>query len=405
MEFLANSTNLGTLEVLEIYIQFNGARLLACKNQAGKIFLALWVDEEEEYDLWLYMLVSLDRLQAIRTGEISLRQAFIKSENDFLYELNYSHMTSSWAFEKIALENLDEDYLPLEGSFLKCDPETLPQVISQKVIRNAISKTREIVNLVLQPLSDKYPNEFPASGLGNILAAFQSLMNELNVSKGKSSGLEAKEIVQKSSFNVFAVSQGSFQVELASSFFDADLLGNSIAGDATDKLLNLIRIGSNVNDLQNSILTGNKKIAGKYSTFLKSLITSGTGIRLEWGSPTISRGGCVEANLLLLHETLEVVNRIESLEIRQIEIIGDLFKVDKIGWKFGISDLGTNYSYKGDILEEAKPDARIATISRTYKALIREVPEIIPTTNETKKKHQLLALKVYESANEQLKLQ
>ena len=402
MEFLATSTILGTLEVLEIYIQYNGARLLACKNQASKIFLALWVDEEDEYDLWLYMLVSLDRLQNIRTGEISLHQAFSEPESSFLYELTYSYENFEWSTEAIALENLDKDCIPLEGTFLKCDPDTLPQVNSQKVTQNAISKSREFVNLVLNPSSERYPNEFPAFGLGKILAAYQSLINELSVLKDIASKSTLKEIARKSDFNALVFTQGSFQIELASTFFEIDLFGNSIAGDATEKLFDLITIGSNINDLQDSILKDNKKAAKKYINFLEALISNGSGVKIEWGSPTLIRGGSVEASLSLIHETLEVMNRIESLEIRQIEVIGDLFKVDKIDWKFGILDFTTNQFYKGDILDEAKSDARIATISRIYKALIREVPEIISATSEIKTQYKLLALNIYDASSEQL---
>lgn len=404
MEFLAKSTILGTLEVLEIYVQHNGARLLACKNQANKIFLALWVDEEEEYDLWLYMLVSIDRLQEIRTGAISLHQAFCNPESDFVYELTYTYVHSEWTIKETSVDYLDKDYLPLEGTFLECDPETLPQVRSQKVVQNAISKRREFVNLVLQPLSDIYANEFPVWELGKILAAYQPLVNELNIVNHISSGLKPKEIAKKSEFNTLAFTQGSFQIELASLFFETDIFGNSIAGDATEKLFELITIGSNIDDLQSSILTGNKKIAKRYVAFLEALVDSGTGLRIEWGSPTLSRGGIVEASLEKIYRTIELINRIEALEIKQIEVIGELFKVDKIDWKFGIYDLITKSMYKGDILEEAKPDARIATISRIYKAIIREVPEIIPTTNEIKTQYKLLALSIYDDSNEQLEL-
>jgi hypothetical protein len=285
MESLAASTILGTLEVLEIYIQYNGARLLACKNQASQIFMALWVDEEDEYDLWLYMLVSLDRLQNIRTGQMSLHQAFCEPESSLLYELTYSYINSEWSTKEIALEDLDKDLLPLEGTFLECDPETLPQVSSQKVIKNAISKTREFVNLVLQPISNRYPNEFPVSGLGGILAAFQPLIDQLSIGANQDFGFGIREITKKSTFNMLAASVGSFQVELASSVFEADLFGNSIVGNATDQLFDLIRIGSNASELQKFILdanekTSNKKTAKKYSIFLESLVSSGSGMKI-----------------------------------------------------------------------------------------------------------------------------
>jgi len=404
MEFLAASTILGTLEVLEIYIQYNGARLLACKNQASQIFLALWVDEEDDYDLWLYMLVSLDRLQSIRTGQISLHQAFCEPESSLLYELTYSYIHSEWSTKKVALEDLDKDFLPLEGTFLECDPETLPVISSQKVIKNAISKTREFVNLVLQPPSNRYPNEFPVSGLGGILAAFQPLIDQLSIGANKDFGFGIKEITKKSTFNMLAASVGSFQVELASSVFEADLFGNSVLGNATNQLFDLIRIGSNADELQKFLLeanekTSNKKTAKKYSIFLESLVSSGSGIKIEWGSPTINRGGNIEASFSSIQETLKIIKKIESLETKQFEIIGRLFKVDTENWKFGITELIDRTAYKGDILEEAKPDARIARISDIYTALICEIPEIAPTTNDIKIQYKLLALNAYEPPN------
>ena len=79
----------------------------------------------------------------------------------------------------------------------------------------------------------------------------------------------SKEIAKKSAYNVRAFTQGSFQVELVSSFFETDLFGNSMAGDATEKFFELISLGSNINALENSILKGNKKIAKRYIAFLE----------------------------------------------------------------------------------------------------------------------------------------
>jgi len=133
MSFLPTSTDLGNLDVLEIYVQYNGPRLLACKNQAGKIFLGLWVDEEEDSDLWLYMFVSLERLKSVRTGQISLHQAFSNPETHFLYKITYTSTNSQWHSQRVS--QIDKDCLPLEGTFLRCDPETLE---SQQAHKNLL---------------------------------------------------------------------------------------------------------------------------------------------------------------------------------------------------------------------------------------------------------------------------
>lgn len=401
MSFLALSTNLGTLELLEVYIQYNGVRLLSCKNQVNKIFLALWVDEEDEFDLWLYMLVSIERLQDIRTGSISLNEAFSRPEDGSLYEITYTYDKSEWSLHQLPVEDVDEDCLPLEDAFLSCNPETLPQLESQKVIRNAIQKSREVVNLVLEPLSS-HPNEFPIGGLGKILYSFQPLINKLSRLSPLSSGLNYRELSRKTELNIFSTSPGSFQVELASSVFEMDIFGHSLVGDAMEKLFSLLRIGSNPEELSRFMIETDDKTAPKYRAFLEALVEAGTGLKIDWGSPSLDRGGTVKTNLASISETLEVIKKIESLEIKQYEIVGELTKVDKNSWKFGIKEIKTEASFKGDILDQAKADAGTATISRLYVATILELPEISPTTKNLKIYYKLAGLKPYEPKEKQL---
>jgi hypothetical protein len=140
MDFLAKSDVLGILETIEVYIQYNGPRLLSCKNQAGQVFVALWAEEDDDADLWLYMLVSLDRLESVRTGKISLHQAFSEPENGFLYELNYTHVDSEWQTKQVSAAEINQSYLPLADTFLACDPITFPQSGFMKSTHNKIER-------------------------------------------------------------------------------------------------------------------------------------------------------------------------------------------------------------------------------------------------------------------------
>lgn len=403
MDFLATSTSLGTLEVLEIYIQFNGPRLISCKNQSNKIFLALWVDEEEDVDLWLYVLISIDRLQAIRTGEISLHQAFSKPELDYLYEVIFHYENSEWISREVTLEEIEEDCFPSHDAFLDCDPTTLPQVESQKAIWKALRNQREVVHLVLNDTSD-HPNEIPSFELGKLLYRFQPLINQLNAMSAIDLKLKPRDIAAKSEFNVFATSPGSFQVELASSLFESDAFGNSFAGNAVSTLFQLIKIGSDTKQLQNFMSRMEKKTATTYKLFLEALISSGTGIKFEWGSPTLGRGGNIEACLSLVAEVLTAIKKIESLQGREIKITGEVSKIDKDEWKFSIKDIKNGDLYKGDILEQAKNDARIATISMIYSATIIEIPEFSPATNIIRNQYKLSSLSIHNSLEEQINL-
>jgi hypothetical protein len=403
MNFLAASTTLGTLELLEVYIEYNGPRLLACKNQANKIFLALWVDEEEESDLWLYMLISYERLIAIRKGEICLQQAFSNPESNYLYELTYVNSNSQWLIEKKSIESISHDCLPLEDTFIQCELENLSFLELQDVNQNAILKTREIVNLVLDPLFSDHPNEFSAFKLGEILSTFQSLIYQLVTPVGRQP-LGSISIKEETNFNVFATSPGSFKVKLASSNFNPDMYDNSLAGDAVEKLLNLIKIGRDTNNLQRFMLKSHKKTVAKYQSFLEAVVSSGSGLRLEWGSPALTRGSSVSVDIQSIQETIEVMKKIDLLEHREINIIGNLFMADNTSWKFGIKDTTSGISYKGDIRTEAQRYAGTATIGKLHSATIIEVPKINHIKNESKNSYILIALNLYESPTQQMTL-
>ena len=403
MDFLAKSTNLGNLEVVEIYVQYNGPRLLSCKNQANKIFLALWVDEEEDSDLWLYMLVSPERLQIIRTGQISLNQAFADSELNYLYELSFSYTDKRWSSKEVLVEEIDEDCFPSQDSFLNCEIKNLPQITSQRASWAAIEKIREVLHLVLEP-SSEYPHEFPSLELGKVLSAFQLLVTQLKVVSGEALKLKLREIAKKSELNVFATSPGSFRVEFASSLLEVDAFGNSFAGDAIEELFKLIALGSNTVLLQDFMSRMDKQTPVKYRLFLQALLSSGTGLKLEWGSPTLTRGGSIEASLSSINEILAVIKKIESLQEKELEIVGELFKIDTDGWTFGIKDINNSYSYKGEILEQAKQIAGKATIGMLYSAKIIEAPEISPATNTIKTHYRLCSLNIYESPHRQMNI-
>jgi len=400
MSNLPPSTILGSLEMMEVYVQFNGARLFSCRNQVGQIFLALWVDEEENFDLWLYALVSLQKLNSIRSGNIDLHDAFKSTEDSFLYEVTLNRNSELYEVKKAFSAEVDNECLPLRDSFLKFEHELILPLGVSKSAQTAIQKVREIVRLILE-IPSRYPREAPALTLGSILSNLQVVVNYVGRA-GADHNIRVADVNRKTEFNVFATAPGSFHIELASSEFEADIFGNSIAGNAIDELLNLIEVGNDSGLLRQKMLNFPARTASKYRGFLNSIVQGNANIKIDWGSPTLNRGRFVEVSLLTASKILEVIKEIESQEPKEYEVIGELFKVDKDNWKFGIRDRAN--SYRGDILESSKHEAGTATISQIYKAKIRESSEVIPATGDIKVTFQLLALEFYQHADSQLNL-
>lgn len=128
MSFLPQSTYLGKLEIIEVYVYYDQPCLFSCQNSTDQIFLAVWVDETEEFNLWLYVPMSRRRFEEVRMGGINLRDAFLKSESGFVYEVKILPENSPDAIATIPCEQLDEDWLPQAGTLLRSDSQTLPVV-------------------------------------------------------------------------------------------------------------------------------------------------------------------------------------------------------------------------------------------------------------------------------------
>lgn len=122
-------TSLGQLQIFEIYEFYNMPVLFACKNQADSIYLAVWLDETETEDSWLYVTISPRRFAKIRAGQIDLHDAFAQPEDAVVLQVSVPKDTHVKAqVESIPAIELDASWPPLAGEFLDI-PAALPHVL------------------------------------------------------------------------------------------------------------------------------------------------------------------------------------------------------------------------------------------------------------------------------------
>lgn len=95
MTFLAERTNLGILEVLEVYVFYDQPVLFSCKNKSGLIYIALSIDETDSSEIWLYAPISNSRFQELVRGEVELRNVFTDAEDAFVYRVEIPNDSKS----------------------------------------------------------------------------------------------------------------------------------------------------------------------------------------------------------------------------------------------------------------------------------------------------------------------
>lgn len=108
MSLLPLNTELGRLEIIEVYEYYDQPCLFSCKNEKGAIFLAIWSTDE----MWLYVPVTEER---INEG-IQIRDYYFNSEKGYVY-LVRNKVTGN-KVEKINCNELIDDWLPIEGEYL-----------------------------------------------------------------------------------------------------------------------------------------------------------------------------------------------------------------------------------------------------------------------------------------------
>ena len=120
---LPENTLLGLLEIVEVYEYFDMPCLFSCVNRTEQTFLAVWVEEEEAFNEWLYLPVSTTRLVAIQVGAMDLRNAFLSAEDKVLFKVRVPHHQGESDVVAIACQDVPLDYLPDEGEFLQLDSD------------------------------------------------------------------------------------------------------------------------------------------------------------------------------------------------------------------------------------------------------------------------------------------
>ncbi|BDA66521.1 hypothetical protein CAL7716_006870 [Calothrix sp. PCC 7716] len=115
MTFLPESTKLGILEVIEVYIFYDQPVLFSCKNKSGLSYIALSIDETDFSEIWLYAPISKSRFQRLVQGEVELRDVFTDAEDAFVYRVEIQYNQSNTIIDLIDCSKMPDENLPEEG--------------------------------------------------------------------------------------------------------------------------------------------------------------------------------------------------------------------------------------------------------------------------------------------------
>ena len=370
------NTQLGHLEIVDVYQYYDFPRIFLCKNRTNVQFLVLSTyDDFDEFE-WLYLPVSNDRIISILSQRITLRHAFSSPEDEFLYTVSSNFDGKSTVYSVLAEEVPDED-LPKDNVYLECDGLEVSMgfgaVDAQEAAR---ASRRETYNLHLYPADSRTP-ELELKGFGVLLTTFQSLADALGqYCKGKptASGAIPSEVLSETRFKATQIFDGSFGIQFKSDI-TSDLFNGSLASDVLQELTGLLSVSSDDVEVTKKLHQLEARVASKYKSFLKSLMYLDSPLKVEWGSPCEGRGGALRLDKKSISSALELVSKIEKDMSEPIKFKAELLGLDIKTKAFRVIDLANGESYSGKVSDEYVAEISLKKIKGVYHVALKRIVE------------------------------
>ena len=392
MGYLPQSTHLGKLELIEVYEFYDQPILFSCRNASDAIFIGVFADEDDTFETWLYVGVSPQRFKQIRSGAIDLHDAFSEVEDGIIFQIKVPHNEQIPESMPISTTQIPDDMLPLPGEFINLETPTLPE-LDEDIERKSRQIRQEIISLALD-LDGTYKTEAPANALSKILGSLQDTIDAVGESRTEGSNVRGpipQNITSNMQMSVTGIGPGSFKLELASAEL-TNAFGESECGEAIQELVNLLKIGSDPNELRKHLIRLKSRVAHRYVSLLESLTGVVTEAKIVWASPKEGRGDSAYLPATVARETIDIIEQFTDLFESDHNVEGTLIGVFTDNKTFGI-EAQDGTIFKGKILDEAFSTASSATISNRYIATIREVSSIQPVTEERKTEYYLVDLR------------
>jgi hypothetical protein len=287
--------------------------------------------------------------------------------------------------------------------------EKLPQsqILDNLTDVNQFAKRieREVINFALSfPIH--YGSEAPISSLGVILSSLQdavngiaqslAVQNEMINAQGTSAVDERlakrripSNLAQEMELSALGSFKGSFGLKLVST--PSGLLGNMLIVNSLKELVDLIRIGSEIEGLREHLFKLRSSSARRYVNFLKSLSGAKAELNIEWGSTQPNYGGSARLTVETTKDALRAIRKMKTESIRNLSLSGRLTQGDVNTKHFKFED-DQGMEYIGYISDEAMSLSKILPLNQDCDVVMQETTISFFITDKVDKLYKIVEL-------------
>lgn len=391
MSWLPRLVELGDLDIVETFVEFDGPRVFSARSATDQLFLAGWAEEGDEADIWLYLPVSEFRLRMVRSGRWTLRHAFTHPESS-VYHVRLHH-DAEIPDEVKVLDGaqLEESWLPTEDFALRVPTPTLPPAISPAdLARAAAQEGRTRFRIEIDDTA-RMRSESSTRRVASLLNATQNVIDNFGLvaldADPAQDGRFSKQVLARMETDVLQLAAASFVIELGSTD-GVDLLGDAPIAGVIERLIRLLSVDLSPDALWESLADLRPRAAKSFRGFVNELALLGSDVTVSMANTARS----YQAQSLSSDQVATLRALLKAIvpdEVKQIRGRMELFSGDNERRLFGLRDLRDGVDYEGRVGELAIPQVAHATLGDQYDVVITAYSELDKGAGQTKQKYVL----------------
>ncbi|MHB1468472.1 MAG: DUF6575 domain-containing protein [Solirubrobacteraceae bacterium] len=382
-------TSLGSgLEIERVFFSFDGPKLFVARNSTGQRFLAVAVDDTETAVVFIYVPVSNERLVAIKSGLISLREAITTPEGELFLATTGENATP--IVKAIDPTTVADNWLPEPHARLSVSTSTQPAFEAAGLGKRAASETRSLFALELDR-PDMLRTEYPVPDLRDFLEDIQEVVHAIAAEaedKATSAGHIPDYILRDSELSLVELQAASFVMVLAPTLGDR-MVEMPLATASAGRLISLLEAAGDEDVFRAEMSTMRKRAFAKVRDLFEDLVDTNVSIHAYLALPdgTLRHAGLdrvdagrglriltdvsqTKTEVLIERSTLIGANiRTRAFELRD-EATGEKYagKVEPAALRqLDGLQLGAGYVYRARILREESFGSASSDVKITHR--------------------------------------
>lgn len=272
---------IGDLYYHHIYLFYEEPQIFSCITKSMQLYFVVAIpSESDEEATWLLVPISSGKLLKAEKNAIEIRDLLLNPESLLL---KVEQTQNEFSIISVTPGTLTEDLLPESGELLDFvnGMEILPP--SETPAVQASQEMRDIIEISLEK-DDTHITEISCTALGDMLNNVQQLIYALAFKDGGLRGTIPKKVKEDCALCATGMFAASVGVRLKSCEL-CDLYKETPLTKTLQDFNQLFMVAGNKEQLREFLATQNPRVAVRYRTLLRSLLSNKTGIKINNASP------------------------------------------------------------------------------------------------------------------------